>query len=91
VLAGPPVKLVGVQLTELGPTQVTRLMAALPELLPSAAVNATDWLLEIAAVVMLKSADMVAGSIATDGGTVSVELVSVRVMVAPPVGQAGSG
>jgi hypothetical protein len=86
VLADPPAKLAGVQLTELGPTELTRLMVTLPELLPRAAVTVADWLLEIAVVVMLKAADMAAGSTVIDGGTVSVELVLVRVTVVPPLG-----
>jgi hypothetical protein len=86
VLADPPVKLAGVQLTELGPTEVTRLRVTLPELGPRVAVTVADWLLEVVVVVMLKAADVAPGGIATDGGTVSVGFVLVRVTVAPPVG-----
>ena len=86
VLADPPVKLEGVQLTKLGSTEVTRLMVTLPELLPRAAVTVADWLIETVVVVALKAAEMVAANTVTDTGTVSVELVLVRITVAPPVG-----
>ncbi len=86
VLADPLVKLVEVQLTELGPTEVTRLIVTLPELPPREAPTVADWLLEIVIVEMLKAADVAAGSTAIEPGTVSVELVLVRASVAPPVG-----
>jgi hypothetical protein len=42
----------------------------------------------MATVVMLKVADVAPAATLTDAGTVSVELVLVRVTVAPPVGAA---
>jgi hypothetical protein len=86
MLAPPPFKLVGVQLKELGATEAARLMAALPELLPSVAVTVADWLLATLVVVALKVADMAAPATVTDAGTVRVGLVLVRVTVAPPAG-----
>jgi hypothetical protein len=88
VLAEPPVRLAGAQLTELGATETTRLMVTLPELLPRVAVTVADWLLETAVVVALKVAEVAAGATVTDTGTVRVALVLVSVTVAPPVGAA---
>jgi hypothetical protein len=42
VLAEPPLKLVGAQLTELGATEAARAMVTLPELLPRVAVRVAD-------------------------------------------------
>jgi hypothetical protein len=88
VLVEPLVKLVGVQLRVIAAAEVTRLMVTLPELPPRVAVTVADWLLETAVVVALKVAEVAAPGIVTDAGTVRVELVLVRVMVAPPVGAA---
>jgi hypothetical protein len=88
VLAEPPVKLVGVQLTELSAAVATRLMTTLLRLPPRVAVTVADWLLERVVVVTLKAADVPPAATVTEAGTVSVEFVLVRVMVAPPVGAA---
>jgi hypothetical protein len=88
VLAEPLVRLVGVQLTELGTIEATRLMVTLPELLPRVAVTVADWLLETVVVVALKVDEVAAPATVTDGGTVSVALVLVRVTMAPPAGAA---
>jgi hypothetical protein len=88
VLAEPPVKLVGAQLTELSVAVATRLMTTLLRLLPRVAVTVADWLLETVVVVTLKAADATPAAIVTEAGTVSVELVLVRVTVAPPTGAA---
>ena len=45
-------------------------------------------MLPMAAVVMLKVADVAAAATVTDAGTVRVELVLVRVTIAPPEGAA---
>jgi len=86
VLAKAAVKLVGVQLTELGTTGATKLIVRLPELLPRLAVTVVDWLLETVVVAALKLADVAAAATATDAGTARVALVLVRVTVAPPAG-----
>jgi hypothetical protein len=86
VLAEPPVKLVGAQTMEIDTAGATRLMATLPELPPRVAFTVTDWLLETAAVVALKVAEVTPAATVTDAGTVSAGFVSVRVTAAPPVG-----
>jgi hypothetical protein len=88
VLVEPPVKLVGVQLTELSAAAATRLITTLPTLLPRVAVTVADWLLDTVVVVTLKAADVPPAATVTEAGTVSVELVLVRVTVAPPAGAA---
>ena len=88
VLEAAPVKVVGVQLTELGATAATRLIVRLLELLPRVAVTVTDWLLESVVVVALKVAVVAAAATVTDAGTLRVELVLVKVTLAPPVGAA---
>ena len=84
VLAEPPVKLVGVQLTELSAAVATRLMTTLLRLPPRVAVTVAERVV----VVTLKAADVPPAATVTEAGTVSVEFVLVRVMVAPPVGAA---
>jgi hypothetical protein len=88
VLAEPPVKLVGAQLTELSATEATRLMTTLLRLPPRVAVTVADWLLGTVVVVTLKAADVPPAATVTEAGTVSVELLLVRVTVAPPTGAA---
>jgi hypothetical protein len=86
VLAAALTKLVGAQLTELGTTGSARVIAMLAELPPRRAVTVADWLLETVAVVALKVAEAAPAETVTDAGTVRVELVSIRVTIAPPVG-----
>jgi hypothetical protein len=87
VLEEPPVKLTGVQLTEVGTTGGTRLIVRLLELLPRSAVTVADWLLEkMVVVAALKVAEVAAGATVTDVGTVRVELVLIRVTIAPVAG-----
>ena len=86
VLAEPPVKLVGVQFTELGIKGTVRLIVTLAELLPRKAVTVADWLLENVLAVALKVAEVAAAATETDAGTVRVELVLIRVTIAPPAG-----
>jgi len=86
VLEAPALKLVGTQATELGMTEVTRLIVTLAELTPSAAVTVEDWLLLIVVVVALKVAVVAAAATVTEAGTVSVAFVLVRVTLAPPAG-----
>jgi len=86
VLEDPSVKLVGVQLTELGTMAAMRLILTPLELLPRVAVTVADWSLDTVVVAALKLADVAAAATATDAGTARVALVLVRVTVAPPVG-----
>jgi hypothetical protein len=84
VLEEPPVKLTGAQLTEVGTTGGTSPIVILLELLPRSAVTVADWLLEkVVVVAALKVAEVAAGATVTDVGTVRVELVLIRVTMAP--------
>ncbi|HTX39979.1 MAG TPA: hypothetical protein VME43_33400, partial [Bryobacteraceae bacterium] len=85
-LVAPPVKLAGLQLTEAGVTRADRVMVTLLELLPTVAVTLADPLVETVVVLALKEAVVVPVVTVTDGGTVSVVLVLVRVTLVPPAG-----
>ena len=87
VLEAPPVKLSGAQLREVGTTGGTSPIVILLELLPRSAVTVADWMLEkVVVVAALKVAEVAAGATPTDVGTVRVELVLIRVTIAPAEG-----
>jgi hypothetical protein len=79
-------RLVGLQASEETRTGATRLRVVLAELLLYVAVMVALELLPMVVVVALKVAEVAAAETLTDAGTVRVELVFVRVTLAPPVG-----
>ena len=84
VLEEPPVRVVGLQSTELGATADTTVIVAIAELPPSVAVSVPVWSLETLVVLTPKVAEVAAAATVTDAGAVSAELVLDRVTLAPP-------
>jgi hypothetical protein len=79
-------RLVGLQASEETRTGATRLTVVLAELLLYVAVMVALELLPMVVVVAVKVAEVAAAETVTAAGTVRVELVLVRVTLAPPVG-----
>ena len=81
-------RLVGLHANDDTITGATRLTLAVAELLLELAVIVAFELLLIVAVVALNVAEVAAAAAVTEAGTVSVELLFDKLMLAPPVGAA---